>query len=147
MNGLHFTRPGVARREVRVLPAAPLSQQDMLESQRRLYNLGLFNEVDTAIQNPDGTESRKNVLVSVKDPTVMTKDKTKAIEKRLREANQQLDGSKYDREVEFALKTKNNSIGVAEYQLQAKLPAEFKGQLPTAKQLADAVRAALPPRR
>jgi predicted nuclease of restriction endonuclease-like (RecB) superfamily len=54
---------------------------------------------------------------------------------------------KDDVEVEFALKTKNNPIGVAEYQLQARLPAEFKGRLPTAKQLADAVRAALPPRR
>jgi predicted nuclease of restriction endonuclease-like (RecB) superfamily len=54
---------------------------------------------------------------------------------------------KDDVEVEFALKTKNNPIGVAEYQLQAKLPAEFRGRLPTAKQLADAVRGALPPRR
>jgi len=54
---------------------------------------------------------------------------------------------KDDVEVEFALKTKTNPIGVAEYQLQAKLPAEFKGRLPTAKQLADAVREALPPRR
>lgn len=52
-----------------------------------------------------------------------------------------------DVEVEFALKTKTNPIGVAEYQLQAKLLAEFKGRLPTAKQLADAVREALPPRR
>jgi len=50
-------------------------------------------------------------------------------------------------EVEFALKTKTNPIGVAEYQLQARLPAEFKGRLPTAKQLADAVREALPSRR
>jgi predicted nuclease of restriction endonuclease-like (RecB) superfamily len=49
---------------------------------------------------------------------------------------------KDDVEVEFALKSKNNPIGVAEYQLQAKLPAEFKGQLPSAKQLADAVRQA-----
>jgi predicted nuclease of restriction endonuclease-like (RecB) superfamily len=54
---------------------------------------------------------------------------------------------KDDIEVEFALKTKNNPIGVGEYQLQARLPAEFKGRLPTAKQLSDAVRAALPPRR
>jgi predicted nuclease of restriction endonuclease-like (RecB) superfamily len=54
---------------------------------------------------------------------------------------------KDDVEVEFALKTKNNPIGVAEYQLQPKLPAEFKGRLPTAKQLADAVREALPPRK
>lgn len=54
---------------------------------------------------------------------------------------------KDDIEVEFALKTKNNPIGVAEYQLQAKLPAEFKGRLPTGKQLADAVREVLPPRK
>ena len=58
-----------------------------------------------------------------------------------------LDDNSDDIEVEFALKTKTNLIGVAEYQLQARLPAEFKGQLPTAKQLADAVRATLPPRR
>ncbi len=51
---------------------------------------------------------------------------------------------KDDVEVEFALKSKTNPIGVAEYQLQARLPAEFKGQLPSAKQLADAVRDALP---
>ncbi len=49
--------------------------------------------------------------------------------------------------VEFSLKTKGNPIGVAEYRLQARLPAEFKGRLPTAKQLADAVRGVLPPRK
>src|SRR5438034_2378329 len=54
---------------------------------------------------------------------------------------------KDDIEVEFALKTKTNPIGVAEYQLQARLPAEFKGRLPTAKQLADAVREVLPLRK
>ena len=51
---------------------------------------------------------------------------------------------KDDIEVEFALKTKQNPIGVAEYELQAKLPAEFKGRLPTAKQLAEVLREALP---
>lgn len=50
---------------------------------------------------------------------------------------------KDDIEVEFALKTKTNPIGVAEYQLQAKLPAEFKGHLPTAKQLANVMREGL----
>ena len=39
---------------------------------------------------------------------------------------------------QFALKTKGNPIGVAEYQLQPKLPADIKGKLPTAKQLAEA---------
>lgn len=55
---------------------------------------------------------------------------------------------KDDVEVEFALKTKANPIGVAEYQLQGTLPAEFKGKLPTAKQLAEVAREFLPaPRR
>jgi predicted nuclease of restriction endonuclease-like (RecB) superfamily len=51
---------------------------------------------------------------------------------------------KDDVEVEYALKTKQNPISVAEYCLQSKLPAELKGKLPTARQLSDAVRAARP---
>jgi outer membrane protein assembly complex protein YaeT len=74
LNGLHYTRAGVARREIQVQAGAPLSQQDMLESQRRLYSLGLFNEVDTAIQNPEGTEPRKNVLVSMHEAQRYTFD-------------------------------------------------------------------------
>ncbi|MBX3276397.1 MAG: DUF1016 family protein [Acidobacteria bacterium] len=50
-------------------------------------------------------------------------------------------------EVEYALKSKANPIGVAEYRLQPKLPAEFKGRLPTARQLADVVREGLPIRK
>ena len=53
---------------------------------------------------------------------------------------------KDDVEVEFALKSKANPIGVAEYQLQPRLPAEFKGRLPSARQLAAVVRGALPSR-
>jgi predicted nuclease of restriction endonuclease-like (RecB) superfamily len=47
---------------------------------------------------------------------------------------------KDDVEVEFALRTKANPIGVAAYELQSKLPVNLKGKLPTAKQLADLVR-------
>ena len=47
-------------------------------------------------------------------------------------------------EVEFALKSKANPIGVAEYQLQGKLPAEMKGKLPSARQLQEVVRATFP---
>lgn len=50
---------------------------------------------------------------------------------------------KDDIEVEFALKSKTNPIGVAEYQLSQKLPAGFKGRLPTASQLASVVRQTL----
>ena len=54
---------------------------------------------------------------------------------------------KDDIEVEYALKSKANPIGVAEYQLQGRLPAQYKGRLPTARQLADAMRAALSARK
>ena len=47
-------------------------------------------------------------------------------------------------EVEFALKSKTNPIGVAEYQLKGALPARLRGKLPTAKQLEDAMREAIP---
>jgi predicted nuclease of restriction endonuclease-like (RecB) superfamily len=47
-------------------------------------------------------------------------------------------------EVEFALKSKTNPIGVAEYQLNGALPARLRGKLPTAKQLEDAMRDAMP---
>lgn len=47
-------------------------------------------------------------------------------------------------EVEFALKTKGNPIGVATYELQATLPVELKGKLPSPKQLEDVVREILP---
>ncbi len=48
---------------------------------------------------------------------------------------------KDDVEVEYALRTKANPIGVAAYHLQSKLPGDLKGKLPTAKQLAGVVRA------
>lgn len=50
-------------------------------------------------------------------------------------------------EVEYALRTKGNPIGVAAYRLQPRLPAALKGKLPTARQLAAALRPALPLRR
>jgi predicted nuclease of restriction endonuclease-like (RecB) superfamily len=54
---------------------------------------------------------------------------------------------KDDVEVEFALKTKTNPIGVAEYQLQSRLPAQLKGRLPSARQLAAVVREVFPSRK
>jgi outer membrane protein assembly complex protein YaeT len=74
LDGLHHTRRGVAARAVKVQAGGPLSQQDMLESQRRLYDLGLFKQVDAAIQNPEGTEARKNVVVTVNEADRYTFD-------------------------------------------------------------------------
>src|SRR5262249_24707550 len=59
--GLHYTRPFVVQRELKIRSAQPLSQRQMLDSQNRLYDLGIFNEVDMAVQNPDGDASHKSV--------------------------------------------------------------------------------------
>jgi outer membrane protein assembly complex protein YaeT len=74
LDGLEHTRPGVARRELRVHPGDPLSQQEMIETQRRLYDLGLFSQVDAAIQNPEGTDARKNVIVATSEAKRYTFD-------------------------------------------------------------------------
>jgi outer membrane protein assembly factor BamA len=67
ISGLHFTRPFVVDHELDVHPGDPLDQNALLETQRRLYNLALFNQVDTAIENPTGQESRKNVLIDLEE--------------------------------------------------------------------------------
>jgi outer membrane protein insertion porin family len=67
VDGLNYTRPYVVRRELQVHTGDPISQNQMYESQSQLYNLGIFNEVDTAVQNPEGDIAEKNVLFSVKE--------------------------------------------------------------------------------
>jgi len=74
VDGLVHTRPGVVQRELQVQPGEPLNQQGMLETQRRLYDLRLFSAVDAAIQNPDGTESRKNVIIATQEAKRYTFD-------------------------------------------------------------------------
>jgi outer membrane protein insertion porin family len=65
--GLDHTRDFVVQREIQVIAGQPLSQQDLLDTQRRLYDLGIFSQVDTAVQNPEGSDSQKNVLVQAQE--------------------------------------------------------------------------------
>lgn len=65
--GLEHTRDYVVQREVQVKAGDALSQQDILATQSKLYDLGIFNQVDTAVQNPEGSDSRKNILVQVQE--------------------------------------------------------------------------------
>ena len=67
VSGLDHTRPLIAQRELRVKTGDPLSQLGMLRTQQGLYNLGIFSQVDTAVQNPEGVERDKNVLVDVQE--------------------------------------------------------------------------------
>ncbi|HVP53196.1 MAG TPA: POTRA domain-containing protein [Terriglobales bacterium] len=67
VSGLNYTRPSVV--EKRIVPHAgdPLSQADMLKTQSRLYDLGIFSAVDVAVQNPDGKEAYKDVLLNLSE--------------------------------------------------------------------------------
>jgi outer membrane protein insertion porin family len=65
--GTENTRDYIVDREVQVKAGQPLSQQDLLDTQTRLYNLGIFSQVDTGVQNPEGTDPQKNVLVQVQE--------------------------------------------------------------------------------
>jgi outer membrane protein insertion porin family len=67
LSGYLHTRENVIQREVRVKANAPLREGDVVESQRRLYNLGIFNRVTIAPQNPDGTDPDKDIVVLVEE--------------------------------------------------------------------------------
>jgi outer membrane protein insertion porin family len=67
VSGMQHTQPFVVDREVQVKAGDPLSQIDLLKTQQNLYDLGIFSQVDTAVQNPDGEEPQKDVLVRVQE--------------------------------------------------------------------------------
>jgi len=66
-SGLQFTRPRIVQRELQIKSGDALSQIDLLQTQKSLYDLGIFSQVDTAVQNPDGDDRQKNVLVDVQE--------------------------------------------------------------------------------
>jgi len=61
ISGLNYTRPFIAEREIKIGSGDRLSQSQMLDSQRRLYDMGIFNEVGVAVQNPEGDATSKKV--------------------------------------------------------------------------------------
>ena len=65
LSGIRHTRPAVVQGQLLVHPGDPLDQTALLQTQRNLYNLALFNEVNAAIQDPTGNAPSKNVLVQL----------------------------------------------------------------------------------
>jgi outer membrane protein insertion porin family len=60
--GLQASHPAMVEERIRLSPGDVLSQSKLIESQRRLYDLGVFARVDMALQNPDGREESKYVV-------------------------------------------------------------------------------------
>jgi outer membrane protein insertion porin family len=67
VRGVSTTDPKLVYRRIGLRPGDPLSLSEVLDSQKRLYDLGIFARVDTGIQNPAGDESAKNVLIELEE--------------------------------------------------------------------------------
>jgi outer membrane protein insertion porin family len=65
--GYQFTRPGIIKRQSVIKAGGPLREGDVVETQRQLYNLGVFTRVQIAPQNPAGTDPDKTMVVDVQE--------------------------------------------------------------------------------
>ena len=63
LTGLHYTRPATVAKAITLHPGDPLNETALIDTQRNLYEFALFNEVDTAVENPSGNEAIKTVLL------------------------------------------------------------------------------------
>lgn len=64
-SGVQHTRQALVNAQTEVHPGDPLDQSALLDTQRKLYDLALFNEVVAAVQNPTGDAELKNVLLQI----------------------------------------------------------------------------------
>ncbi len=65
VTGLENTNPRLVFDRMELKGGEPLSLAKEIDTQRRLYDLGIFSHVTTAIQNPNGDEESKYVLYDV----------------------------------------------------------------------------------
>jgi outer membrane protein insertion porin family len=65
--GYRYTKPGIISRQVTVKPGGPLREGDVIGTQQKLYNLGIFDRVQVAPQNPQGDYPEKPVVVAVEE--------------------------------------------------------------------------------
>jgi outer membrane protein assembly complex protein YaeT len=67
VGGYEHTHPRVIVREIQLHSGGPLSESAIVETQRRLYNLGIFSRVAIAPQNPQGSDTTKTVDLLVEE--------------------------------------------------------------------------------
>ncbi len=67
VGGLETSDAEMVFQRIRLSAGDPLSQSRMVESQRRLYDLGIFARVDMAVQNPEGDEPAKYLLYQIEE--------------------------------------------------------------------------------
>ena len=65
--GNEHVRLGLVNRELLIHEGEPISQSAVLESQRRLYNLGIFNQVQITPQDQPASDTEKTLLVGLEE--------------------------------------------------------------------------------
>jgi len=63
LTGLEFTRQSTVAKAITLHPGDPLNQAALEETQKNLYDFALFNEIDAAVQNTNGGEAYKTILL------------------------------------------------------------------------------------
>ena len=67
LTGLHYTRPVTLERAITLHSGDPLNQSALQDTQRNLYELALFNEVNVAVENAYGGATRKTILLQASE--------------------------------------------------------------------------------
>ncbi len=67
IDGNHYVHRNVIAHDLSFQPGQPLSQMELLDSQRQLYDSGLFTSAAIAPANPDGAILNKDVYVTVNE--------------------------------------------------------------------------------
>lgn len=66
-SGIKYTKPAVVARQFDIHSGQPLSQVKMQDTHRHLYDLGVFNEVRMAVQDPQGESQYKDLIVQFQE--------------------------------------------------------------------------------
>jgi outer membrane protein insertion porin family len=66
-SGEVHTRASTIRREIKLQTDKPLSEGAVVDTQRKLYGLGIFNRVSIAPQNPTGSDTDKTIDVLLEE--------------------------------------------------------------------------------
>ena len=74
ISGLRYTKPFVVSREFEIKEGDPMSQSRILNTQRKLYDLSIFNQVDVSPANPLGNVDKKNLMMQVEEAKRYTID-------------------------------------------------------------------------
>lgn len=67
VTGLSTTRRSLVEKQIKEKTGDPLSATSMADTQRRLYDLAIFSQVNMAVQDPDGDEERRTLLYDLQE--------------------------------------------------------------------------------